>query len=103
MINWNDIQIPVKPVVIEFDQSVGAWYVRFSRRKIAKTISQQKSGTIVAIDLDDRNELIGLELLGVREFSVGFMVKIAGPKASRIDLSETRFVPAGRERELQPA
>jgi hypothetical protein len=104
MIDWDIIRITGKhTTAIEFDQAAWAWYVRFSRRKVAKTVSEDKPGGIVAIDLDDRNEVIGVELLGIREFSLRTMVRLVGPRAAGIDLSKTRFVPTGLERELQPA
>jgi len=67
---------PKKPPTIEFDLDVGAWYLRFSNARIAKTISEEKPGVIFAIDLDSKNEIVGLELIGVKEFSIGLLRKM---------------------------
>jgi hypothetical protein len=50
------------PPIVEFDGSIRAWYVRFSKRKVARTLSEDKPGVVVTIDLDDRNEVVGVEL-----------------------------------------
>ena len=55
----------MKPVTIEFDPSIDAWYVRFRAAKVARTISEDKPGPIVAVDLDANNRVIGIEIIGV--------------------------------------
>jgi hypothetical protein len=52
---------PTKPPTIEFDLSVGAWYIRFGNARIVKTVSDEKPGVIFAIDLDSKNEIVGLD------------------------------------------
>ena len=80
------------PPIVEFDGAVRAWYVRFSKRKVAKTLSEDKPGVVVAIDLDDRGEVVGVELLGVKEFTIGMLQKFANVQAPNIDFALTRFV-----------
>ena len=58
------------PPVVEFDQSVAAWYVRFGNGKVARTTHREKRGAIVNIDVDSQNRVIGIELLGIREFTI---------------------------------
>jgi uncharacterized protein YuzE len=53
-----------KPETIEFDPSIDAWYVRFRTAKLAKTISEDKPGPVVAVDMDARNRVIGIEIIG---------------------------------------
>jgi len=79
---------------VEFDGSIGTWYVRFSKRKVARTLSEDKPGVVVAIDLDDRNEVVGVELIGVKEFTIGMLQKFAKVEAPNIDFKRTRFVPS---------
>lgn len=81
------------PPVVEFDGSIRAWYVRFSKRKIVRTLSEDKPGVVVTIDLDDRNEVVGVELLGVKEFTIGMLQKFARIEAPNIDFERTRFMP----------
>lgn len=90
------------PPTIEFDQSVGAWYVRFKTSKVSKTVPQNIPGLVAAIDLDSDDEVVGLELIGVREFSIGLLKKVAPIDISKIDFDNARFVHA-RNREFETA
>ena len=83
-----------RPSVIEFDPSVQAWYIRCSRNKVVKTLHEEKPGAMVNIDLDAQNRVVGIELLGVREFSIAALKRLA-PLASKMNLNRARFVPAG--------
>jgi hypothetical protein len=87
---------PRKPPTIEFDLNVGAWYIRFRNARIAKTISEDKPGYIAAVDLDASNQVVGLELIGVREFSLAWLRKVAPYRLdlSRVDWERARFVRA---------
>ena len=85
------------PPVVEFDHSVGAWYVRFSKKKIVKTLSEDKPGVVVAIDLDAQSEVVGVEMLGVKEFSIALLQSVAHIETPNIDLRKTRFVPVAHE------
>lgn len=81
------------PPLVEFDGSIRAWYVRFSKRKVARTLSEDKPGVVVTIDLDDRGEVVGVELIGVKEFTIGMLQKFARVDAPNIDFGRTRFMP----------
>jgi len=87
---------PTRPPTIEFDLGVSAWYLRFSNARIVKTISEEKPGVVFAIDLDSKNEIVGLELIGVREFSISLLRKIAPIDTSKIDFEKARFVHAAK-------
>ncbi len=91
------IRAPATPPRIEFDPAVMGWYVRFKSAKVAKTISEDASGYVYAIDLDSQGELIGFELLGVREFSIEMLLSIPLVDFSRTDFGRAKFVPAVRE------
>jgi len=91
---------PSRPPTIEFDLSVGAWYIRFRNAKVAKTIAEERPGVVATIDLDAHNEVIGLELIGVREFSIGLLRKISSIDTSKIDFDKAKFVHAAN-RELE--
>jgi uncharacterized protein YuzE len=83
------------PPVIELDPAVSAWYVRFSRAKVVKTLSEDKPGPVVTIDLDARGKVVGIEIIGVREFSIQTLIKLARIEAPNVDFSRARFVNAG--------
>jgi len=52
-----------------------------------------KPGPVLAVDLDARNRVIGLEIIGVREFSLRWLRNVAHFDLSGIDLEGARFVP----------
>ena len=71
------VQVPGSmPSVIEFDLSVRAWYIRCSRNKVVQTLHEEKPGAIVNIDLDAHNRVVGIELLGIREFSISALKRL---------------------------
>jgi hypothetical protein len=71
-----------------------AWYVRFRTAKVAKTTSVECSGVICAVDLDSKNQVVGVELLGVPEFTIRGFRALAGIDSSKVNFEEARFVPA---------
>jgi hypothetical protein len=84
-----------RPPTIEFDPSIDTWYVRFRRAKVARTISaHDKPGPMAVIDLDVNNEVIGLELIGVREFSIAWLRRNSPVDLSEVDFERARFVHA---------
>src|SRR3974390_3490301 len=95
-------QAPSAPPRIEFDPSVMAWYVRLKSVKVAKTISEDTGGHVYAIDLDERGEVIGFELLGVKEFSITMLSQVPLIDFSKTDFSRAKFVPSTRG-DLVPA
>ena len=80
--------------MVEFDQNVAAWYVRFGSGKVARTMHQEKQGSIVNIDVDSRNRIIGVELLGIREFTIRSFFRLTGLSSTKVDFTRARFVPA---------
>ena len=61
-----------KPPVIEIDTASASAYVRFQRgAKVAKTKTISSRGSVVcAADFDAAGEVIGFELVGVKQFSI---------------------------------
>lgn len=80
---------------VEIDTAARAAYVRFSNQKVAKTISDDRPGVVVAIDLDARGKVVGVELIGVRNFSIETLLKGTPVKVSKANLSRVRYVEAG--------
>ena len=91
-----EFKTPPGPPRIEFDQSVMGWYIRFSSAKVAKTISKDGEGYVYAIDLDNQGNVIGFELLGVKEFSINMLQEIRAVDFSRTDFRGAKFAPATR-------
>ena len=92
-----------KPPTIEFDPSINAWYIRFRTARVAKTISEDKPGPVVAVDLDAANRVIGLEIIGVREFSIRWLRETAPFDLSGFDLEGAKFVHPGSRQTRQAA
>jgi uncharacterized protein YuzE len=85
--------------VVEIDTEAGAAYVRFKRwdAKVVRTEYLKAAGTpIVTIDFDRNNEVIGVELIGVKEFGLVKLLETAQVRAPNVDVGRTRYVGAGR-------
>lgn len=48
---------------IEIDQDCNAAYVRLTSEKVARTVSREKGGSMVNVDLDAQGRAVGVELL----------------------------------------
>jgi len=86
-----------RPPVVEFDPEAGAVYVRFSQRKVAKTLEGAGDGMIVTVDLDRDGGVIGIEGVCFDEFSIAQLLKAANVRAGRIDFSKARFRAPSRQ------
>ena len=84
------------PPVIEIDTAARSAYVRFRKgAKVAKTKSlPMRQSANVAIDFDASDRIIGIEVIGVTEFSIRGIVRLLPPGGESIDMSRARFIPA---------
>jgi uncharacterized protein YuzE len=92
--------------IVEIDSTMRAAYIRFKRAKVAKTVSPETSGPIVAVDLDRNENVIGVELIGVREFSLTVLLRKLPFLRAEVPVHRARYVPTKTARfdpELQPA
>lgn len=90
--------------VMELDSESSSAYIRFSWAKVARTVERVSSGPFVAIDYDASNQVVGVELVGVKEFSITSLLAIADIKSAGMDLNNTRYVsPRIRQRDLVEA
>ncbi len=78
---------------VEVDTEAAAVYVRFTRAKVARTISRPASNIQVAVDVDKNGEVIGVEAVGVREVQIGRILKMAAVSALNVDFAEARYIP----------
>ena len=95
-----------RPPTVEIDTAAGAAYVRFKREdiKVARTEQIDRPGyPIVTVDYDKGGEPIGVELLGVVEFSVTRLLELAQIKAPNADLNRARYVGAGHLERMMAA
>lgn len=86
------------PPVVELDSAAGAAYVRFSRHKVARTQVLESTKATVTVDFDASGDAIGVELLGVREFTLARLLASCGIKLlpdSPDMLGKARYIRTG--------
>ena len=86
------------PPVVEIDTEAHAAYVRFKRRgtRVVRTEELSRMGATVVVDFDRDDEVIGVELVGVREFGAPKLLELARVRVPNADLTRARYVGAGR-------
>ncbi len=95
MTHRNIINVAAKnPPVVEVDSTVRAAYVRFSNKRVSETKIVTEDKYTVTIDMDADGEVVGVELVGVEEFHIGCLLKMAGITVPKPMLAGTRYVPA---------
>jgi uncharacterized protein YuzE len=91
----NIINIPTKnPPVVETDSDALAAYIRFSKNPVKETKVVTEDTCIVTIDLDANGEIVGVELVGVKEFTIRPLLKMAGLTVPEPMLDRATYVPA---------
>jgi uncharacterized protein YuzE len=95
MIHKNIIKVAVKnPPVVEMDTTIRAAYVRLSNKRVAETKVVMEDRCTVTIDMDSDGEVVGVELVGVDDFQISGLLKIAGVTVPKPLLGATRYIPA---------
>ena len=93
----NRIIIPNVPApTLEIDPEAEAVYIRFSRAKVARTIAEDppRRGAVITTDLDAKNHIVGVEVVGVKEFSIEAIRHALPEQYHKINFQKARFVPA---------
>jgi hypothetical protein len=98
MTEFDKINIDKVPTVIEIDPSCHSVYVRFRATKVHRTVSDSKRGPVMAIDLDARGQVVGIELLGVATFSVNAIRRRLPERFKDLDLDQAEFMPTPASR-----
>jgi len=72
-----------------------AVYVRFNRSAVARTVQQPAEHCHIAIDLNSKGHVIGIEAVGISQFSLRALLKLASVKAPQsMDFSRAEYTPA---------
>ena len=73
------IQIPGNnpPPQVEIDTTCKSAYIKFRNLKIKRTENITSDKTIANIDFSYKGEVVGVELIGVENFNLEFLFKIA--------------------------
>jgi len=69
--------------IVEIDTEATAAYVRYSRGKVAKTQPFGSRDSMVMVDFDTRGRVLGIEIVGIQEFSVSKLHKNAPVRLSK--------------------
>ena len=79
---------------VEIDRECAGVYVRLKRGgKAARTVVQNE-WPHVAVDLDARGEVLGVEALGVKEFTIAPLLRMAGVAVAPAALGRARYLAA---------
>lgn len=92
------------PPTVEIDTEASAAYVRFKQAKVVRTEPVRADGVTITIDFDEHGHVIGVELVGVKEFGICQLLMrapITVENPSR--LNEVRYVRAGQSLDMVPA
>lgn len=103
MSEFNSIFVPGgAPKTLEFDPTCRAVYIRFKNARVNKTVSgQHVKDCIVTIDLDSNGAVIGVELIGVKEFSIAAIRHRLPERLKQIDFERAQLMPTScADREL---
>ena len=80
--------------VVEVDTEATAAYVRFSRARVARTRPFGGKHSLAMIDLDQKGNVIGIEFIGQKDFSIRELLRDAPIELSDAALNRTRYVTA---------
>ena len=83
------------PPVLEVDTEAQAVYIRFNKNKVAKTIERRANSMHLAIDLDSRGNVIGIEAVGLTEFRLKTILAKAKVETPDLDFARTQYIPTG--------
>ena len=77
---------------ITIDPLTKAVYIKFSNKDVSKTIDDSANGVIVNIDVDGNGDVVGVELIGVKNFTLMGTQKMLSQRINRIpDLMSARI------------
>jgi hypothetical protein len=84
-----------RPPIVEIDTEATATYVRFGRGKVARTEPYGGADSFVMVDFDRHNRVLGIELIGKKEFSIFHLLRNIPVQIDDSILNRTRYVSAG--------
>jgi uncharacterized protein YuzE len=85
-----------RPPVVEIDTEATAAYIRFGAGKVARTQPFATTDNFFNVDFDRAGRIVGIEVIGLKEFSIARVLRDS-PLKIDIDeesLSRARYVSA---------
>ena len=84
--------------VVELDSAALAAYIRFSKEKVHRTEVVDVKDCLVTMDIDQDDAVVGVELIGIKEFKIETLIKKAGIRGLSPEMiRNARYVPATPE------
>jgi len=88
-----------EPPIVEIDTEASSTYVRFNDKPVAKTQIIDTGRLTTTADLDAQGEIVGLEVIGLEEFTIDTLMASKGiegifSKVPRTLLNKTRYISA---------
>jgi uncharacterized protein YuzE len=83
-----------RPPVVEIDTEATAAYVRFGRGKVARTEPFGGVDSLVMVDYDRQDRVLGIELIGPKEFGITHLLRDFPVQIDAAALSRARYVSA---------
>lgn len=85
--------VKASAATVEVDTESQSAYVRFSRGKVSKTVPIEEPTCVACVDLDSSNNVIGIELVGVKEFGISRLLRlIPSVSAPNADRGRARYI-----------
>ena len=79
---------------VEIDTEACAAYVRFSEKPVGSTKIVDVNNRLVTVDLDDEGQVVGVEMIGVHEFTLEKLRENLPFKVSKKTFDRAQLVAA---------
>jgi uncharacterized protein YuzE len=79
------------PMSIEIDTEASAVYVRFTTAKVKRTVADNRPGSITTVDFDDKNGIVGVEIVGLSGFSLKGIRHALPQRMRGVDLEQANL------------
>ncbi len=87
--------IPItEPPIVEIDTEATAAYIRLRDAKVTRTKPFGSENGLVMLDFDADGNVVGIEIVGQREFSIRELIKLVPVRTTESVLDRTRYVAA---------
>jgi len=83
-----------RPPVVEIDTEATAAYVRFGHGKVVRTEPFGNVDSLVMVDYDRQNRVLGIELIGRKEFGITHLLRDVPVRIDSAVLNRARYVSA---------
>src|ERR1700733_10879543 len=82
-------------ITVEIDPASYSAYIRFKHAKIHKTLSDNRHGAILAIDVDVHGGIVGIELVGIQHLSISQIRRALPAPLREMDFENAQWIPTG--------